>query len=346
MRSTEPGARSRARTWLTPRRLAVGSIVLLALLALLVGTSRGRSWGHRVAHVARVVTGIDEGTPRVIDDVSVKADMIEGLSTPPQLIILGGSRGLRIEPAYLKQKTGLETFHAGVPNERSEEAWALTHFIHERFPNVRPRYLWPIHVKFLRAWQHVTPSLVLDPRLNRYFDAAFLDAQRAALPRKFKVGDRTLRLTDPARYAPDGRMIKERDWDQARIERLIDQYTRRWITKFGPGSPTIDDDERLYFEKTLGYMNELGAAPVIVLMPLHPRHYHAVAHRGWLEARDDLMTYFDSLAGSYDFSVVDLSRVESFGGDPDGFYDAYHPRVENTRRIVDEILRRYPHAFD
>ena len=93
----------------------------------LVGTSRGRSsgtsGGARRQGGHRASTRAPRGS---IDDVSVKADMIAGLATPPQLVILGGSRGLRIEPAYLKQKTGLETFHAGVPNERSEEAWALT----------------------------------------------------------------------------------------------------------------------------------------------------------------------------------------------------------------------------
>ena len=327
-----------------PRRgLALAATAVLIFLAL-GGATLGRSWSRKVV---RAVSSPDSGkTPRIIDDVTVKGDLAAALPDAPQVIVLGGSRSMRFEPRYVERKTGLHTFNAGVPNERPEEAWAMTHFLHDLHPRVRPRYLWFIHVKFLRTWKYVSPGLVSDPRFSRYFPEPFLREQRAGMPSKYWQGDRALKLTDPANYAPDGHLVKVRDWPQSKIDSLVSLDTRRWIKKFGPGSPTIDERCREYFEKTLGYMNELGATPVLVFMPPNPIMLDAIAGQGWLDARAELTQYLSSLSSRYDLTVVDLSYVSSFHGDPGGFYDGSHLRVENTRRVIDEILRRHPHALD
>jgi hypothetical protein len=327
-----------------PRRgLALAATAVLIFLAL-GGATLGRSWSRKVV---RAVSSPDSGkTPRIIDDVTVKGDLAAALPDAPQVIVLGGSRSMRFEPSYVERKTGLHTFNAGVPNERPEEAWAMTHFLHDLHPRVRPRYLWFIHVKFLRTWKYVSPGLVSDPRFSRYFPEPFLREQRAGMPSKYWQGDRALKLTDPANYAPDGHLVRVRDWPQSKIDSLVSLDTRRWIKKFGPGSPTIDERCREYFEKTLGYMNELGATPVLVFMPPNPIMLDAIAGQGWLDARAELTQYLSSLSSRYDLTVVDLSYVSSFHGDPGGFYDGSHLRVENTRRVIDEILRRHPHALD
>jgi len=328
----------------TPRRwLALAATVALVVLVL-GGATLGRSWSRKVVRTASSPDSTK--TQRIIDDVTVKGDLATALPAAPQVIILGGSRSMRFEPRYIAQKTGLRTFNAGVPNERPEEAWAMAHFLHDLHPRVRPRYLWFIHVKFLRTWKYVSPGLVSDPRFSRYFSETFLREQRAGMPSKYWQGDRALKLTDPASYAPDGHLVKPRDWPQSKVDSLVSLDTRRWIKKFGPGSPTIDARCREYFEKTLGYMNELGATPVLVFMPPNPVMLDAIATQGWLEARSELTQYLGSLSSRYDLTVVDLSYVSSFHGDPAGFYDGSHLRVENTRRLFDEILRRHPQAFD
>ena len=60
-------------------------------------------------------------------DRTIKADFIEKLKQPPQLVVLGSSRSMRYEPAYLQQKTGLRTFNAGVNGiGGTADAWAMT----------------------------------------------------------------------------------------------------------------------------------------------------------------------------------------------------------------------------
>src|ERR1035437_9865507 len=61
----------------------------------------------------------------IASDRMQKTDLIQGLKTPPDVIILGGSRALRFAPAYLQQRTGLTGFNAAVTGARPEDAWAL-----------------------------------------------------------------------------------------------------------------------------------------------------------------------------------------------------------------------------
>ena len=263
-------------------------------------------------------------------------------------MILGGSRSMRIEPSYLEKKTGRAGFNAGVHNGRPEEAWALVNHLHDRFPEAEPAYLWAIHATFLRAYETVSPSLVVDPRLKRYFPKAFLDEQRELMPRKYFVNDRDrLTLSDRKRYDAGGWVKRERQgWKPDQFEYWADKDIETWLKNNPAGRAAIDERPREYFEKTLALMNEQGARPVLVLMPEHPRKLAAIRDRGWTEAHRDVLAYLDELGATYDFTVVDLSRIESFGGDPGQFYDGHHPRIVNLRRIVDEILDRHPGAFD
>ena len=84
--------------------------------------------------------------------------------------------------------------------------------------------------------------------------------------------------------------------------------------------------------------DELDAAPVLVLMPVHPDALARIGPAGYWQAHDSLTAYLRKLRRSPRFTLVDLTRIESFGGDPDAFYDGYHPQAANTRRIIDEIL--------
>ena len=132
------------------------------------------------------------------------------LERAPEVIILGGSRSLRFEPAYIEQVTGHSAFNAGVRNGRPEEAWGLTHYLHDLFPDTRPRYLWLIHVNLLRAWERVSPPLVLDDRFCRYFPEDFLAEQAPLMP---GTAPRTIRPAAEGgpRFAADGHL----EWSRA-----------------------------------------------------------------------------------------------------------------------------------
>lgn len=280
----------------------------------------------------------------VENELTLKADLAEKLPYPPKVIILGGSRSLRFEPAYIEKETGLTGFNAGVRNARPEEAWGLVHYLHGLWPDTRPRYLWLVHPKLLSSWKRVEPPLVLDDRFSRYFPQSFLDQQATLLPKS--AGAPETSTVPPPRWAPDGHILWSHS-DTLRLATGIRGTINQWFKNNRPGAPVIEAAPRLWFTRTLSYMNnELETTPVLVLMPVQPDVLARIGPGGFWAAHRRFTDYLRSLGGAYRFKLIDLTHIESFGGDPQDFYDGYHPKAGNTRRIVDEILRRDPHAFD
>ena len=51
-------------------------------------------------------------------DRSFKADVYEEMPRVPRVLVFGGSRSLRMDPATIKQETGLTAFNFGLHNGR------------------------------------------------------------------------------------------------------------------------------------------------------------------------------------------------------------------------------------
>ena len=51
-----------------------------------------------------------------LSDRGIKTELIRRMKTPPALVVLGGSRALRFQPAYIRRVTGLSAFNAAVPH--------------------------------------------------------------------------------------------------------------------------------------------------------------------------------------------------------------------------------------
>ena len=105
-------------------------------------------------------------------DRTVKADQIEQLKEPPELVVLGSSRSMRYEPSYLEEKTGLSTFNAGVNGiGGTADAWAMSQFIHDTWPESDPAYLWLLDVESFVPFE-VGARTANEPRLAQYVGQA------------------------------------------------------------------------------------------------------------------------------------------------------------------------------
>ena len=138
----------------------VTALVMGAVLALNVVAD---PYGSVGTHLFPTVTTSDR---------TVKADSIEALKEPPELVVLGSSRSMRYEPSYLEKKTGLRTFNAGVNGiGGTADAWAMTQFIHEMWPDAHPAYLWLVDVESFVPFE-VQARTANEPRLAKYVGAA------------------------------------------------------------------------------------------------------------------------------------------------------------------------------
>lgn len=280
-------------------------------------------------------------------DRTFKIDLIEKMKKPPQLIIFGGSRGTRFDPAHFKAATGLTTFNAAFSNGRPTDAWAFTSFLMQQE-----------HVKKLRCFWALQPStfyqkqmdvgLLTDPRLARYFPQTVLEDQ---VPKQIAYAALGLPLFwSPGEYDSKGLMTN--NWYDYRmahgftLEESLQQYiaSQQTVTH-GTGQRRDWGLNQEYFAQTLGLFNSMGVTPLLVMMPTHPEVIAAMGEARFDRKRRAFHGFLDLLRHKYRFALLDFSRIESFGGDPSGFYDGVHVTQENADRIIDAALAAAPQAL-
>ncbi len=306
-----------------------------------------------LAGVALVATGCGgdhakPAPPVVPSDRTIKANMVEALARPPQVIIFGGSRALRFEPSYIEKQTGLTGFNAAFSNGRAEDAWAWTNYLHHQFPHTRLRFFWPLQVEAFRE-QGLAFGLIQDKRFSRYFPADFLAEQSRRLPQTASQLPANHDLATDT-YGPDGALLHNR-YDirlekGGKLSTALDWSIRTMAERYAKFPVIVDPRARTYFEKTLGLMNKLRATPVLVLMPIQPMVLRAIEPLGWSERHRVVVVYLRSLQKRYRFVFFDFSDLRSVGGDPKQYYDGVHMWVQNTRKVIDAVLARDPLAFD
>jgi hypothetical protein len=295
-------------------------------------------------------------------DRTIKADFLEKLAQPPQLVVLGSSRSMRYEPAYLHQKTGLRTFNAGVNGiGGTADAWAMSNFIHDTFPNAQPRYLWLLDVESFVPFK-VQGRTANEPRLAKYVEGSGTiqrtpeaiarsvwdnrssvfswvtawDSLRVILNRKeVKVKASKYRNT----FMPDG-VLKQRLWSKKEWAQRFPRSVKRYGDLYRNAYKTLDPEAKSYFERTLGFMNDHGATPLVVLTPINPKLLKVVGPLGWQERHQQVVDYVASLQGKYDFVFVDITDITKFRAYPRQFYDGVHMTTMNTQRAIDYVLRQ------
>jgi hypothetical protein len=280
-------------------------------------------------------------------DRAVKMRLLKRLERSPQLLILGGSRATRLEPAYFEELTSLRGFNLAFQNGRPEDAWAFVNFIHQRFPGTKLRVVWFVHVEAFRK-QGLSPGLLQDESLSRWFPPALIDSEREKLPKspaEVPKG-RDLALT---RFGSDGVVLRNRyDIAEERgrtLSHAIDGSIKTALERYATTEAALNPRSQRYFEQTLQLLSDMGTTQAVVLMPLHPRLLAAVRAAGWEERHDEVMTYLSELQDRYGFDLLDRSHLATFKGDPEQFYDGFHVKRANARKLTRNVVTELPSAF-
>ncbi len=327
---------------------------------------------HRVARelrrpVVAILAAIIVGAPLVLlvllpglaDPVSVstsrdpaiairalKADLIERLSSAPRVVILGGSRATRFDPAYITARTGSSAFNAAVFGARPEDEWAFVNLLHSRFPNAHFRFVWVIHAD---EFGGRTPAKVLleDPLLSQYFPPTFvtqwsnrLDVTSQSFPLIAQAQDMVIAPNGQTLHSPMDVRVHSEPLAR-RVKATIDTSLKSYASLPAQLRP----ERRRYFAKTLALMKSRGDKVVVVMAPLQPAYLAAVRDHGWSVRHRLVVDYVRGLQTRFGFRFLDLSRAASIGASPNGFYDGIHLRASTSRLVIDKILKIYPRAL-
>ena len=325
-----------------PRPRAAARLAALAFAAVLTIAFAALLAPHVAAAAARTHDPLYVPTDR-----AVKLRLIKRLPQAPQILILGGSRASRFEPSYFEGLTGLRGFNLALQNGRPEDAWAFVNFVHQRFPGAPLRVVWFVHVEAFRK-QGLSPGIVQDKSLSRWFPDSLIASQRKKLPTSAAQvpKGRDLALT---RFGADGVTLRNRydiaEADGRTLSRAIDYSIRTAKTRYATSTPTLHSRSQLYFEQTVALLNEMGTTQAVVLMPLHPRLLAAVRPAGWQKRHDAVISYLTGLQERYGFGLLDCSELSSFAGDRRQFYDGFHIKRPNARALAAYVVAQMPTVF-
>ncbi len=327
----------------------------------MVGTT-GSGWRARLALVTLGVVCLlgvsiplamgDDATPtyklksyrsRGVDR-SFKADVYEEMRRVPRVLVFGGSRGLRMDPATIKKETGLTAFNFAFHNGRPEDAWAVTDWVLDRRPDKPPTVIWCIQATTL-ADVPMNPGLIVDERLSQAFPKSLVKAKM-----KWAMKQPKRNILSGRRFGYDG-MLWWNSYDRKRqqgltLTRALNGYLDAdMLAKAGNRKIPGNTRAKSYFVKTIRLLNAHKIKPLIVIMPYHPRALNAFLSVGWGVKQRWLRTYLSKLQDHLNFRVLNCVTIKTFGGDPNGFYDGAHLTASNSRKLIRYCIRRAPGCF-
>lgn len=288
--------------------------------------------------------------PAVETDRSIKLDLIQKLTTNPQVVVLGSSRSRQAEPAFIDKLTGLKTgFNAGVTGGTAADAWVMTRNIAAKFPQGKRTYVW--FLDYQLATNGINPQLAQDPRSRPYLGSHSVQFSLAdvgtylgfqATKASYRVikacveghchgnllynSDGSLRGS-ALKYLPENapslkQAVKARLADVAHQPRTLPPYTKQQF---------------VWFDKALAFMNAHGATPVIVLNPQYPSVYRLMQRRH-SEREQEALAELHKLQQRFHFVVVDCSNIHVWHGKAKDFNNATHVNRRNMRRMLRYIV--------
>ncbi len=310
------------------------------------------------AHVDHALVPAPQATPPSIPSGAVlrsdrvyKMGMVEELKEPPRLLIFGGSRATRFDPALFRRLTGLPTFNFAFSNGRPTDHWALSRWYLSRHPGLKVHLFWAVEPS-LFFQKDLDPGLVQDARLSSAFTQRVIDT--AARKQVAAMGVDRVLLCAGGSYRDDG--LLPWGWYDVRESQgmTLDRAVRQWVasvtwrTKSKLNSvyrAPVWSLNKICFAETMGLFNSIGVTPVIVVMPTQPLAIQLLGEQHW---HDGVMRFLASLRAMqrrYRFSILDYSRVEDFGGDPSAFYDGVHVKAKNATLITEHAIKDAPEGF-
>jgi hypothetical protein len=275
-------------------------------------------------------------------DRAIKACLLARTTPAPRLVVYGSSRAAKLEPSYLGSLLGETAFNASVSSGTTDDTWAFAHLAHAQAGSRPMRALWLLDLETLRP-HRFDASLLQIPTLARSFTTSGSVVGPAPEAVQGPAPAGCAFTTNPStRYAADG--FRAHDFHDAATARglTLGQGLRLAIASYRriyrSGYPRISPDEVAWVDRTIRAFNSWGIRPVIVLTPAHPAFLRALGPLGWNRRHAETLTMLRGLAA--DFTLLDASRISTFGGRRGDFYDGVHMRVANTRRLADWIVRQ------
>jgi hypothetical protein len=291
----------------------------------------------------------------------VKLEMLRTEKPPAQTAIIGSSRCMTLDPRDVQLWLGGECFNFGMQGATAEDYYAgLRAAVEQAGAPLK-------HLVLAIDFEAFNPGVpvMYETRSAGQF-ARYLDPQRntsGAAPWKYKLAmllapEQTSESVSYLRrlgreatedqsvvLEPGGMAVMR--WREEAIaagrfdlEAILDRRLRKYPERSLQLSKYSQPDQRRlrYLEQTLEYCAEHGIRVHAYLTPYHPRLWTLLNDLPDTQVLAQARVEIEAVCRRHGVVLHDFSHIESFGGDPQLFYDEIHLQPENQRRIAAALL--------
>ena len=291
--------------------------------------------------------------PVIADHRPEKAYLLATRAPKPEALILGSSRAMKIEPALVERYTGLRTFNAAVFYGYAEDDYALLRYAVER-AGIKPRLVivgleWATFSpdprnEYLTRPNQLSEFLPGKPVGLRYAELAGAAISWPETSLSLQAIDKfVLQRTPPElqlHIEPDGYLVRDVD-ERAKANgsfQLDHQmlYSRK-LYQQRLRSFAFSPERVRYFQELLQYCRDRHIRVMVFATPVHHQIFadEDVADRQREQAALETMRVLAERGGA---TFDDFTHVESFGGEPDAFFDGTHIDAHNATLLAARML--------
>jgi hypothetical protein len=299
--------------------------------------------------------------PIVWSERREKLVLLERYPEKIDLLILGSSRTMRLDPVIFNFLTGLKAFNLSVNHARTEDFLALTRYVCAKKSQKPKHLIVGVDMNSFRGFYEIDNLLKYYPELFYFLDnneqTKVLDDLSIGWNKyvkglsfhqtvqSFKSISTYLKhgqWENSYRFGQNGLLtynkLEEKTEGNVRLNKILDQRIvslQHKTTVFGGFS----EKRKVYFEELLGFCNKEDIRVTAVLLPDHPRIVKALKGTSFEKLNKSLKDLLAVVETSYGINIVDASRLESFDGDPNGFFDDIHMTHANSALLVRYIVQ-------
>ena len=297
--------------------------------------------------------------PIVQDSRQEKVDLFEKLEVVPDGLVLGSSRALKFEPAYLQARTSQTFFNFAVNHGRPEDFLAIVRYYDHRFKRLPKTLVVGIDLSSLNDEVPNDARLCVEPRLFEFardtcswseeFDrfsqlfsyqqlnSSIKSIKNCLFKKKQAELEQRFLADGVIQYITREKQISEGKYD---FDAALDFSQREFIAVFSKlNAPST---RRLgYLREALRLCKANDCKVYLFATVAHPKLRETLAAKTkFVELEKKSILALESMARELEVNFVDFGAVEKFAGDPNCFVDGIHPLEPNTRRMIDRLFNR------
>jgi len=305
--------------------------------------------------------GSDLFEPFIFNKYQAKLDLFRELDSPPEALVFGSSRAGTVDPDTIGELTGYSTFNWALPSVKAESILKSIQIALDEDNERIGMIIGVIDPLVFAPGTWMPPQSQLVPEYSVSDEPENTHWSRENLKRLLTIEQFKASLTvlgrelglissgETIEYRPDGYAIYH-EWERQvaegsfNLEEVLDTRVPAYLVEaLKPESfrNGLGSERKEIWREALDLCMENDIRVVVFMPPVHPRLWDYIVEEDADFLFYDTAEFLEQTVGETGGIFRDFTRIDSFGGSPDLFYDEVHLNPRNMSILITELFSDY-----